>query len=331
MRIQNDLKPDETICEISPNNYKVYLGMFLENRKLVYRYRTDFRTHDKFSKRLYYAFKPLWFLMHGLDWAFLDRMEALSKLSFGFSTLTAYPDAHTETTSVDGYVGIAVADDTFSNIRPGTGTGNRAEDNGASFSIAYIWANSTTNHYQVMRCGIILFDTSDLTSEASIDSAILSLYKVSGGDGFGRNTVGIVGSTPASNTELAVTDYANLGTTRYATDILITDITTNAYNDWTLNATGISNISKTAVTKLGTRSGRDIDNSAPTWGSGTVTWTDISSADQTGTAEDPKLVVTYSVAAGPTNLKSRNGVLKENTKSLNTNLIANVKSVDSIT
>src|SRR3990167_8858063 len=29
----------------------------------------DFRTHPKYAKRLYYAFRPVWWTMHAWDWA----------------------------------------------------------------------------------------------------------------------------------------------------------------------------------------------------------------------------------------------------------------------
>src|SRR3990167_4064729 len=49
------------------------------------RYSSEFRAHDKYSKRLYYAFKPLWWAMHFWDWLVGDRLAM--RLSFGFSVL----------------------------------------------------------------------------------------------------------------------------------------------------------------------------------------------------------------------------------------------------
>src|SRR3990167_5137978 len=33
----------------------------------------EFRTHDKFGKRLYYAFKPIWYLIHYWDTLFANN------------------------------------------------------------------------------------------------------------------------------------------------------------------------------------------------------------------------------------------------------------------
>ena len=68
---------------------------------------TDFRTHDKYSKRLYYGFKPFWYLLHFFDWAMLDRVEALTYLNFGFATLTQYPGSIGSNNPMDGVASTA--------------------------------------------------------------------------------------------------------------------------------------------------------------------------------------------------------------------------------
>jgi len=92
-------------------------------------------------------------------------------------------------------------------------------------------------------------------------------------------------------------DYAlaNFGSTRFVdSDILISGITTGAYNDFTLNASGIANIAKTGISKFGYRHAVDIDNSAPTWGSGADSYFTASFSD-TG-SNQPKLDVTFTRA-----------------------------------
>lgn len=54
----------------------------------------------------------------------------------------------------------------------------------------------------------------------------------------------------------------------------------------------------------------------------------IRTKNETDTSLRPKLTVTYTVAAGPSNLKSYNTNLKANIKSINGNVIANVKSLN---
>lgn len=50
---------------------------------------TEFRPHDKFAKRLYYAFRPMWWLMHGWDWVTFQQ----PRWNLGFDTLTQYPES----------------------------------------------------------------------------------------------------------------------------------------------------------------------------------------------------------------------------------------------
>jgi len=54
-------------------------------------------------------------------------------------------------------------------------------------------------------------------------------------------------------------------------------------------------------------------------------------SEQTGTSNDPKLVITYTAAAGPANLKSFNGVAKASIKSINGTAIGSIKSVNGVT
>ena len=69
------------------------------------------------------------------------------------------------------------------------------------------------------------------------------------------------------------------------------------YNDFALNAAGLSNISKTGVTKMGSCLTNDADNSAPSWGSAHDNYVDINFAD--AGSNKPKLVITYTIPDNP--------------------------------
>src|SRR3990167_4269286 len=45
----------------------------------------EFRTHWKFSRRIYFGLRPIWWLLHFWDWVFADRFAP--QLSFNFTTL----------------------------------------------------------------------------------------------------------------------------------------------------------------------------------------------------------------------------------------------------
>lgn len=209
-----------------------------------------------------------------------------------------YPDPDTESTSVDGSVWRTSTLENWGTIRGGAGTNaddTSAANNGFRFADAAldIWVN--------LRRFICLFDTSSIPNGDTITAATLSFVGNEKLDSGGLNTpnAAIVTSTPASDTSLAASDYANLGTTEQASRVTYANLVADdsTYTDFPLNATGLGNITKTGVTKFGIRNGQyDIDNVAPTSGTnGTHAW-NIRSADQTGTSADPKLVVTHSGA-----------------------------------
>jgi hypothetical protein len=260
----------------------------------------EFRTHAKFSKRLYYAFRPLWWAMHGWDWCVADRW--VPRWSFGFATLTKYPDANPETNTVDGYVIhlVATAGEAWANVRDGAGTG--ADDATALDGGVGIYAGTTSNLWRYLIRSIMLFDTSALTSGASISAATFSIY--------GQNKVNTISaspvvnvytSNPASDTALVGGDYDSLGTTPFCdTGITYAGYSTTGYNNFALNADGLAAISKTGISKFGTRdSVYDVGNTPPTWGSAQEFRFYMYFADQGGETNDPKLVVTYVLEITP--------------------------------
>ncbi|MEB3215392.1 MAG: hypothetical protein VKN72_03895 [Nostocales cyanobacterium 94392] len=283
------IQTDKPIVKIEPNAYTVYLG-----KDEVYHFQTDFRTHWKYSKRLYYAFKPLWWTMHIWD-LFADVY--VPKLSFGFDTLTAYPDPHPETTTVDGIVYRDVVNESWATIRGATGNG--FTDDSTTHNACRI--QSGTSSFNNITRYICLFDTSTLTSNASITAATLSLRGSSKFNDWSISdwTLNIFTSNPASNTGLSNSDFTTLGTTPQCdTAITYSSWLTSGYNDFSLNSTGLGNISKTGVSKFGTReSTYDAPNSTPTHASSKTAEFGLRSADYTGTSDDPKLVVTYTLAS----------------------------------
>ncbi|MBX4215593.1 hypothetical protein KW797_01445, partial [Candidatus Parcubacteria bacterium] len=87
-----------------------------------------------------------------------------------------------------------------------------------------------------------------------------------------------------------------IGTVKQSDDLDITSMTTSAYNIFTLNATGRGNVSKTGVTKFAAREGHDFENTSIDVTK--LNYVGISTADHTGTTQDPTLTVTYALAAG---------------------------------
>lgn len=258
-------------------------------------YVADFRTHDKYAKRLYYAFKPFWYLIHAFDTLFANKW--IPEWNLGFDTLTIYPDAGTGNTTCSGWVtrgGATVIDETFSTIRAGAGDYGSATPMGVSVSLK---GSTTTNQFQWLFRNIATFNTDSLTSVANISSAILSLNSTGGEqNALGDPSIHITSSNPASNNTLVSSDYSQLGSTSFSNITFSNWSDADTYNDFTLNSSGISNISKTGISKFGMRLGWDINNSfTGTWssnGQSNISWY---TSNSTGTSKDPKLVVTYTL------------------------------------
>jgi len=269
------------------NNYK-------KNKEFYVLLRTtDFRSHNKYSKRLYYAFKPLWYCVHG--WDMVVNALRLPVLNFGFDTLTVYPDAHPETTSVDGSTTRNNVLDTWAGIREGNGR-EAAAGNSADY-VVYLISSGTSDRWDTLYRDAFLFDTSSLTDTVTINSATFSLYGTGVKSDAFSQSITLVSSNPNSNTELVSADYpiGRWGSTEFATRLAISSWNTSAYNDFSLNSNGIANISKTSISKFGTRISADFDNSPPIWQNVASSYARSYFAERTGTSQDPKLVVEYSV------------------------------------
>ena len=165
------------------------------------------------------------------------------------------------------------------------------------------------------------FDTSAIPSNATINSATLSVYaagKVNESND-PQSYLGVVQTTQPDSTTLTVADYDLAGAvsnpTQGATAINIVSIATSAYNTFTLNATGLTWVAKsgvtsscgttTGVTCLGLRTGHDIENN--TIEDNARNSVTIYTSNETGTSKDPYLLVTYAV---PVVIKIDGGTIK---------------------
>src|SRR5258707_9027350 len=132
LRIHKDC-PDRSIVQILPNSYTVFNRWIDDRVELI----TDFRTHNKFAKRLYYAFKPFWIVLHIWD-LFADFV--IPSWSFGFNTLTVFPD--NVATGGSTTVGDSGDDDTYAHVRVATGNSTQG---GGNITIIKVIASTTTN------------------------------------------------------------------------------------------------------------------------------------------------------------------------------------------
>jgi len=224
------------------------------------------------------------------------RLHDTSKFAFVKKALadtsTFYPDPDAETNTVDGYT-VRGGTLTWSDIHDGVGTGSGDVD--ATAAIAQLSASATADRWAFMRRGVFGFYTESIPDGDTISSATFSLRGFSISDQFSQSVV-IDRNPPATATALANGDYdlAGWNGVEQATGrITIASWSTAGYNNFTLNAAGISNINKTGASWFGTRLSGDFDNSEPVYSASLIARVNIYLADNTGTTNDPKLVVIH--------------------------------------
>lgn len=260
---------------------------------------SDFRIGQKFGNVVRHRFPQ--FQSYSRYFLNDDRGVTLSPLtryarSIVATTETAYPDAGTGGTTVDGAV-LSPIDASWDTAHDAT-TGSTAYTTNTSRPCD---VGRTGGSYFMYR-NFFLFDTSAIPTADEIDSAALSLYATSKqvNDNDAQAYIGIVQSSPASNSTIATSDFDQCGAVNNpdkAAERTIDANSTSAYNDYTFNATGRGWIDPDGVTKLGSREGHDIEDSVFGGGVNDLNRVIFSHADNSGTTQDPKLVVEHSEAA----------------------------------
>ncbi len=296
LRIHNDIPFSTTINQITPNLI-TYNGKIIDDKlELI----TDFRTHEKFGKRLYYGLKPLWYILHFWDWS----TQIQPVLNCGFDTLPFYPEAGSGggNTTCDGSIRYFAVDVSFSDLVNGA-TGDFVSPTAVSGYFGALVSYLTEDSFRQLFRYIATIDTSALTASANISAASFYIFPYSDGkvNNLGSDDLHIVSSNPTNNNDVVVGDYSRLGSDSFGS-ISYADFSTVAYNEITLNDLGKAAISKTGITKLGTKLGWDVNGSfGGVWGSAKYTSFSGYQADQDGTNNDPKLVVTYTLGGGADN------------------------------
>lgn len=128
------------------------------------------------------------------------------------------------------------------------------------------------------------FDTSSIPLGSSVSAGTLSVYVTAKSGNDGGDLIDVPQSSASPNL------YTIIAGTSGATSLDITsDITTSAYNTFTLNASGLSWVTPGGTSYFALRE-RHSQTGIP---GSTVYNITISSADETGTSQDPTLAVTY--------------------------------------
>ena len=243
--------------------------------------------------------------------------EAVFPLEIGASPETFYPDAGVA--SVDGAVSHFDAGGlTWANMIIAAGSGSNDTSDGSDLGLMTIRGDGNNNEFDILYKSIFLFNTEPLPDDEEVTDVTFSIY------GYGKEDVlsvtpdiNVYASTPFSNTALQNDDFVDIASTPFCdTPITYGNWKTGDpfWNDFVFNPAGKSAISKTGITKLGTRNANyDVSTTPPTWSE------EISRLrgyyTEKGTGFKPKLVVAYAPVAAaapggsPANLLIAQGML----------------------
>ena len=212
------------------------------------------------------------------------------------------PDAHVESSSFDGYIrnSECAPAQPWGGMQSAT-CGNCANDSGTSMNIGYSAAGGgCCNRYARIDRTYITFDTSSIPCGNVISSATLGVVAKAVVNTFsGGDSMILVTNTVSSTTALAVADFNNVGTVNQATaSIPLACITANscAVTTFTLNSTGIGNITKDGATKFALRSLKDSTDTEPTWGADHQERVTMETADGCLSCKEAILTVTHAPA-----------------------------------
>jgi hypothetical protein len=183
------------------------------------------------------------------------------------NTITKYTEAgNGENSTVDGRVfAYNNSGTTFSNLRSGTSVSFSSQPTATVSYLCELASYSTTNNFTRLARGFLTFDTSEIGLNATILSASINLYPTSKRAIFGDTSIEIVESFQTTDNYIDNSTYSQIGSVSFAS-MLISNISTNAYNTFNLNSAGIASINKTGISKFAVILGYDLNGSfSGTW------------------------------------------------------------------
>ena len=316
-----------TVIEVMPWYVKWLIGQG--------EYQTEFHVYAVFFRRVMHRWKEVSAAMEWQANSFLARRGGHLLVPAGSDTLTARPDADTESSTVDGMTGFqglpdgGVGRQTFANARGDDGSTYPCctRDAQAYIGLGMGYRGGGGGGWEDFQRGFHLYDTSSIGSN-TVTAAVNSWVCSQASTTLSELTWCIVSSSPASNTAIVAGDYDSCGTTDFGNieaDALNTD--GSSYNAVTLNSDGRAAIDRAGITKFGWRHDGDRSNTEPGGlpGSGAESATILlRSADESGTSIDPKLVVTHAVASDIDNV---NGIALASIEEFNDVTAANGQAI----
>ncbi len=217
------------------------------------------------------------------------------------ATLVYRPDAHPETSSVDGWIRTFIlAGTTWATLRAGI-TDSFSWSSEQTNAHIQIKSDSSNDKWEDIYRGILSFDTSDLADDLTITSATVSLRGLDKADGLGITpNINIYGVTLADDTRIAdnqgeaETVWDSFGSAAYSTAVTYNGWDVSGWNNFALNSTGLAAISRDSNTRFGIRNANyDVSGSTPSWSSSKTSDIFWYTADYGDGSFAPKLTITY--------------------------------------
>jgi len=195
--------------------------------------------------------------------------------------------------SYDGSVATGT-DGTFSEIRNATGTSVSPMLNGTTCKIL---SNATSGFYDEQWRGLVTFDVSAIPDDATITSAVVSVYGRDQMDELGQFGFSLIDANPLSKTSYAPEDYGRTTLTRFAPDISYASYDDGDWNNFTLNTAGLGNISKTGLTTFMFTTSADVTDTPPTWKATNTSAFEFWGTNNTAGMPKPVMTVVYTPAS----------------------------------
>ena len=297
-KLPEKLDPREVVSMRTESSYTKYMGD-LTNPNAP-EYKLEARV---FSKPAFANLADGWYYVeYGKTTKknFDEIMKKQRPLSWLFGEVAYAADTFFSAAG-DGWVEIT-AQSTWSAARDAT-TGSVADPTSVFMQVASGNGYLKADAFYVYRA-FVPFDTSAISSSASISSATISVYATSSSptDTMGTS-IGIYRSSQATHTTLATTDFDNVATTLGSDTISVASVTFDAYNTFTLNSTGLTWIAKsgvasncsasTGISCFVLRTTHDANNTSPTSGVNNGAFAYFGTSEASDTVNDPYLTVNY--------------------------------------
>lgn len=305
-QVPERLAEDEVPELRSENSYTRFIEVVENGEDPILKLETRFYSQPAYAQDVDGSWRYLEYATT-TEQAFRNRDLTLWKALTELVVRTAYADSISPfSTAGDGHTGHSEIIATWG-VCTG-GAGNISDDTSTSGQIHGYRTTTGEGLCEIFRF-FMPFNTGSIPSNSTISAATLNVYAVtkSIGDDDGIDYVTVTISDQASTATLGDTDYPNVGSEAIDSGSRIdisSNLTTGAYNSFSLNSTGLSNISAAGEsgcastngwTCFALREGHDFAGSA--MGNGLTNDATFRTSEQSGTSQDPYLEVTYTVGS----------------------------------